>query len=54
MRSIKGNEELRFRTVSIRAETLVYIPGMSVFKLWRCCELGQPSLAFMLGWHEVT
>jgi hypothetical protein len=33
MRSIKGNDELRFRTVGIRAEILVYMPGVSVFKL---------------------
>jgi hypothetical protein len=35
MRSIKGNEEFRFRTVGMRAEILVYtsIPGVSVFKL---------------------
>jgi len=53
MRSIKGNEELRFRTAGIRAEILVYIPGVSAFKLWSCCALVQASLALMLGWHEV-
>jgi len=29
---IKGNEDLRSRTADIRAEILVYIPGVSVFK----------------------